>query len=146
MSLNIAILSGNVGKDPETLFTQGGMAICKFSLATTKKVKGEKVTSWHNIVCFQKLAETVQQYVTKGSAIEVRGEISYQQWEQDGVKKYKTEIIAYEVGFQGGGKKQDSNQSITPPVATRQDTYQGPGQDAATQSGGFNDDLSDIPF
>lgn len=97
--VNKVIILGNLGRDPETSYTQSGMAICKFSLATSKKVKGEKVTSWHRCTAFQKTAELIQQYVTKGQQLYVEGELSYGSYEKDGVTHHTTDIIVNQITF-----------------------------------------------
>ncbi len=120
--MNRVVLIGNVGKDPEIRYAQSGMAICNFSIATTKMAKGEKKTSWHNILCFDKTAENVSKYVVKGSKVAVSGEIQYSEWEKDGQKHYKTEIIANEIEFLDS-KKPDGQQGQghQPTAASRQD-------------------------
>lgn len=95
--MNKIILIGNVGKDPEIFRTTENLPISKFSLATTKKRKGEDQTSWHNIITFGKLSEIVEKFVNKGSKIALEGEIEYRSWENEGKKYYKTEIIAYNI-------------------------------------------------
>jgi single-strand DNA-binding protein len=104
-SVNVAILLGNVGKDPETKTFEGGQ-VTKFSLATNKSwVKdGEKkeVTTWHDVSAFGKLGEIVSKYVKRGSQIYVSGEIRVDSWENEaGEKKYRTYIVADEVQFLG---------------------------------------------
>ena len=88
--MNKVILIGNVGKDPEIFKTTENLQISKFSLATTKKRKGEDQTSWHNIITFGKLSEIVERFVKKGSKIALEGEIEYRSWENEGKKYYKT--------------------------------------------------------
>jgi len=141
--MNIVCLTGNLGKDPETRFTQSGMAVCSFSLATTKYAKGEKKTSWHNVVCFSKTAETAQQYLSKGSKCAVVGEISYSDWEKDGVKHYKTDIIANNIEFLDSKSGDTSRAEHAQHPAARADHYTKQGGNQ--QTGGF-DDGSEIPF
>lgn len=74
--INKVILLGRIGKDPEFKNTQSGMSLCKFSIATSKKIKGEQKTEWHNITTFGKLADIVGQYCKKGQLVYVEGEIS----------------------------------------------------------------------
>lgn len=93
------ILIGNLGKDVELKTTDSGAVIGKFSLATSKKVKGESVSSWHNIIVFNKTAELCAKYIGKGSKVMIEGEISYRTYEKDGEKKYFTEIIGNNVQF-----------------------------------------------
>ena len=107
--VNKVILLGNMGRDPELTYTQGGMAVCKFSLATSKKKKdGNDVTSWHRCTAFGKTAETIAQYVGKGQQLYVEGELSYGQYEKDGQKVYTTDIFVNEFTFVGGPKPENN--------------------------------------
>jgi single-strand DNA-binding protein len=97
--INRVILIGNLGKDPEVMTFDNGVKKASFSLATTESYKnkeGAKVdqTEWHNIVLWRGLAEVAEKYLKKGSQIYVEGKIKYRSYEQDGVKKYITEIYA----------------------------------------------------
>jgi len=113
MSVNKVILVGNVGKDPEVRYLEKGVAVAKFSLATSETYKGkdgEKVTSteWHNIVLWRGLAETVEKYVHKGSQLYIEGKIRTRSYDdKDGNKRYVTEIVADLM--QMLGKKSDSS-------------------------------------
>jgi single-strand DNA-binding protein len=113
--VNKAILVGRLGKDPELKYTQTGTAIVNFSLATSEewndKQTGEKKerAEWHSIVAFQKLAEICGKYLTKGSQVYVEGRIQTRDWEQDGVKRYKTEIVMEKLQMLGGGAKRESS-------------------------------------
>src|SRR5260370_15936168 len=100
-SVNKVILVGNVGKDPEIKYTPSGIPVGKFSLATNERFKDkngefQKRTEWHNIVAWQRLAEIVGEYVSKGSKLYVEGKIQTSSWEdrQSGERKYRTEIVA----------------------------------------------------
>lgn len=105
--INKVFLIGFLGRDPEARVTPNGLAITKFSLATTEKVKGEKTTDWHNIVTFGKTAEFCGRYLAKGREVFVEGRISYNKWEdKDGNKRITTEIIANSV--QALGKPAES--------------------------------------
>ncbi len=103
-SVNKVILVGNVGNQPESKFTPSGVAVTKFTLATNEKYKdksGEWVdkTEWHQITVWAKLAEIVNQYVTKGSKLYVEGKLQTESWEdkQSGEKKYRTGVTANEI-------------------------------------------------
>ncbi|RVT39056.1 single-stranded DNA-binding protein [Sphingobium algorifonticola] len=110
---NIVILAGHVGATPEARTTQGGTKITHFSLATSRPKRdsdgkvikdrdGYRVedTEWHRITCFNGVGKTVEDYVTKGMKVMVRGRIHYTSWtDQDDIKRYGTEIIADEVTF-----------------------------------------------
>ena len=99
--MNKIILYGNTGKDPEVKRLESGKIVAKFSLATSRRDKG-KTTDWHNIVVWDKLAELIEKYVPKRTAIIVEGELQYRNYEnKDGIKVYITEIIGREVHFTG---------------------------------------------
>jgi single-strand DNA-binding protein len=106
--VNSVHLIGNLGNDPETKYTQGGMAITRISLATTsvrKDKEGNAVesTQWHRVVFFGKLAEIAGEYLKKGSTAYVQGSIKYDKYTgSDGVEKYTTDIIADSMQMLGG--------------------------------------------
>ena len=98
--LNKAILIGRLGKDPEIRYTQDGKAVANFTIATNEEWKdkntGEKKerTEWHRIVAFGKLGEICSEYLSKGRLVYVEGRLQTRSWEQEGVTKYTTEIVA----------------------------------------------------
>jgi single-strand DNA-binding protein len=100
MSVNKVILVGNVGKDPEVRYLEGGTAVCSFPLATSETYRnrdGDRVTTteWHNIVLWRGLAEIAEKYVKKGSQLYIEGKIRTRSWDdRDGNKRYTTEVIA----------------------------------------------------
>jgi len=106
--INKAILVGNLGNDPETRYTQGGMAVTKISLATTSVRKdrdgnNQEKTEWHRVTFFGKLGEIAAEYLRKGSQVYVEGRISYSEHTgDDGQKRYYTDIIADEMQMLGG--------------------------------------------
>jgi single-strand DNA-binding protein len=107
--VNKVFLLGNVGKDPEIRSTAGGMTVASFSLATADRAKDAQgnwadKTEWHNIVCFQRTAEVVRDYVKKGSQLLIEGKIQTRSWDDktSGEKKYKTEILCNELTLLGG--------------------------------------------
>ena len=101
--VNKVILLGNVGRDPETRYAQNGTAVTRFSIATSEiwkdRSSGEQQerTEWHNIVCFARLAEVAGEYLKKGSKVYIEGQLRTSSWEQDGLKKYRTEVNAREL-------------------------------------------------
>jgi single-strand DNA-binding protein len=110
--INKVILIGNLGRDPETRYTQGGSAVTQFSIATSEnwrdKATGEQQerTEWHNVVCFARLAEIAGEYLRKGSKVYIEGSLRTSSWEQDGQKRYRTEIMARDMQMldsRGGG-------------------------------------------
>ena len=106
--INKVILVGNLGNDPETKYTQGGMAVTKVSLATTSVRKDregntQERTEWHRVTFFGKLGEIAGEYLRKGSQVYVEGSIRYDKYTgQDGVERYSTDIIADEMQMLGG--------------------------------------------
>lgn len=106
--INKVILVGNLGNDPETKYTQGGMAVTRISLATTSVRKDrdgnqQERTEWHRVVFFGKLGEIAGEYLRKGSQVYVEGSIRYDKYTgQDGVERYSTDIVADEMQMLGG--------------------------------------------
>ena len=100
-TINKVELLGRVGTDPEMQYTPGGTAVTKLRLATDRYRKdGEDETDWHNIVCWSKTAEAVNEYVGKGDRIYVAGRLVQNSWESDdGQRRHRTEIHASEVVF-----------------------------------------------
>ena len=101
-SLNEVNLIGRLGRDPEMRYTAAGTAVCSFTLATNRFRQGadgtpQEETDWHNIVTWDKLAETCNQYLTKGRLVYIKGSLQTRSWEQDGQKRYKTEVVAREM-------------------------------------------------
>src|ERR1700709_2073338 len=107
--VNKVLLLGNVGKDPHIRSPAGGMTVASFPLATADRQKDAQgnwadKTEWHNLVCFQRTAEVVRDYVKKGTQIFVEGKIQTRSWDDktSGEKKYKTEILVNELSLLGG--------------------------------------------
>ncbi len=106
--VNKAILVGNLGRDPELRYTQGGQAVANFSLATSesfndKSGQRQERTEWHRIVVWGKVAENCAQYLAKGRTVYVEGRIQTREWEnKEGQKQRTTEIVAQTVQFLGG--------------------------------------------
>jgi single-strand DNA-binding protein len=105
-SVNKAILIGNLGRDPEVRYTNSGMAVANFSIATKESFNDrggarQERTEWHNIVVWGKQGEACAQYLKKGSPVYIEGRISYREYEaKDGSGKRKiTEIVAMRVQF-----------------------------------------------
>ncbi len=112
--VNKVILIGNLGRDPELRYTQGGRAVANFTLATTERVQSREAgsdergewqekTEWHRIVTWGKTAENCAQYLQKGRSVYVEGRLQTRDWEdRDGQKRRTTEIVAQRVQFLGG--------------------------------------------
>jgi single-strand DNA-binding protein len=114
--INKVILVGRLGKDPEVRAFEGGTKKASFTLATSeiyKDKEGKKVeqTEWHLIVCWRTLAEIAEKYLTKGKQIYLEGRLRTRSWEDNGVKKYVTEIEA--TTFTMLGSKQEDGEKPT---------------------------------
>ncbi|SDS44386.1 single-strand binding protein [Polaribacter sp. KT25b] len=113
-TVNKVILIGNLGDDVKMHYFDGGNSIGRFPIATsenyTNKQTGEKITTtdWHNIVVRNKLAEICEKYLSKGDKVYVEGKLKNRQWEQDGVKRYSTEVHVHEMTFLTTKKSLDS--------------------------------------
>ena len=106
MSLNKVMLIGNVGRDPEIRHLANNSIVASFPLATSEKFKlksGElqEQTEWHNIVCWQSLAELAENYIKKGSRLYLEGRIKTNSWidKTSQEKRYSTDIIASSILF-----------------------------------------------
>ena len=143
MSVNKAILIGNLGRDPEVRFTGSGKAVANFSIATSEvfsDAQGQRQerTEWHNIVVWGKQAETCGQYLQKGRQVYIEGSIRSRQYDdKDGNKRYITEIVAQRVQFLGGGGAGGGGRSAGPRDAVA-DEPPGSGAPGAPED--------DIPF
>jgi single-strand DNA-binding protein len=105
VSVNKAILIGNLGKDPEIRYTQSGKAVTSFSLATSEKWKGQdgqqqESTTWHNIVAWGRQAEVLKEYTGKGSKLYIEGRISNRTYDKkDGTKGFTSEVVVQNFQF-----------------------------------------------
>ncbi len=103
--VNKVILVGRLGNDPEIRYTQQGVAVTNFNIATSenwldKTGQKQERTEWHRIVVWGKMAEVCSQYLTKGRQVFVEGRLQTRQWEdKEGGKRYTTEVVAATVQF-----------------------------------------------
>ena len=124
-SVNKVILVGNLGRDAELRYTPGGSPVATLNLATTevwndKAGQRQEKTEWHRVVLWGKTAESLNEYLTKGTQIYVEGRLQTRPWDdKDGNKRYTTEIRGDRVvllggGGGGGGGRQQSRPSAAP--------------------------------
>ena len=113
--INKVILVGNLGKDPDMRYTAGGDAVGNLSIATSESWNdnqtGEKKekTEWHRVVFFRRIAEVCGEYLKKGSSVYIEGSLRTRDWEDDqGNKRYTTEIIGREMQMLGGRRSEDN--------------------------------------
>lgn len=164
MSLNKVILIGNVGKDPDVRYFDSGAAVANFPLATSERgytlANGTVVperTEWHNVVVRRDQVAFVEKWVKKGSGVYVEGKIRTRTYDdQNGVKRYLTEIHADRVEFfnwgsgnrtEGATTSTSSQQAVQPQAAQPTTPYQQPVAQAQQQDS-FSDSNSadDLPF
>lgn len=108
MSLNKVILLGRLGRDPEIRYTQSQLTIANLNIATDERRPDgnggwKQETEWHRVVLFGKQADLAKQYLTKGREVLIEGSLRTRQWQdQQGQKRYSTEIVAQNMRFVGG--------------------------------------------
>ena len=151
--INMVIVMGNVGAEPEVRYTPSGSAVTNVSIATSESWKDKQSgetqerTEWHRIVFYNKLAEIVGQYVRKGSKLYIKGSIRTRKWQdQAGQDRYTTEIIAEDMQMldRKGENEFDGSSSIdqTAPAQPSRQSSQAASTVAAVES----DEHDDIPF
>ena len=145
-SVNKVILVGNIGKDPEVKFTASGVPVARFSLATTERFKDDsgkfqERTEWHTVVAWQRLAEIVGEFMSKGSKVYVEGKLQTSNWEdrQSGEKKYRTEIVAKDLVLLGSREK---GNGLQPPRSDQGEKH----KVSDVGSAGAAELDSDVPF
>ncbi|TSC92834.1 MAG: single-strand DNA-binding protein [Candidatus Berkelbacteria bacterium Athens1014_28] len=155
-SLNRATILGNTTRDPEMRYTPNGHAVASFSVATnrrwTNRETGEmqEQVEFHDIVLWGKMAENASQYLKKGQPVYVEGRLQTRNWEgQDGVKRYRTEIVADNFILLGrksdsGGYEAPRAEKSTNTEEKPADAVEKPAEKPAADSEEI--DINDIPF
>jgi single-strand DNA-binding protein len=145
-SLNKVMLIGNIGADPDVRSTPSGTKVVKLSLATNRKFQDrggqqQERTDWHRLTLFGKLADIVEQYVSKGDRLYVEGRIEYSQTQDDkGGTKYWTDIVAQEIVMLGAGPgESDIGASSSGPAP-------GAKESAPSPSPNLSEPDDDLPF
>ena len=106
-SVNKVILVGNLGRDPEVRYTQGGAPVANFTLATNdvwtdKSGARQEKTEWHRVVVWGKTAEIVREHLSKGKQVYIEGSLQTRQWDdREGNKRSTTEVKANRVVLLG---------------------------------------------
>ena len=138
-TVNKVILIGNLGSDPEVKTTPGGALVANFSLATseswTDKNTGEKQekAEWHRLVLWRRLAEIASQYLNNGAKIYVEGKLQTRSWDDNGQKRYMTEVVVDQLEKPGSDRQNGSTAQNEEPAA-------------APYVGGGAPDDADLPF
>lgn len=145
-SVNKVILLGRLGKDPDFKQAKGGLAICNVALATSRKFRDkdgnrQEEVEWHRVALFGRTAEIARDYLKKGSEVYIEGRLRTREWEQDGVKRWSTEIVAE--SMQLGARPKDGSAGSTPANRTSSNDYaRASGRAAPAEA----DTGEDIPF
>ena len=112
-SLNKVMIIGNLGKDPEMRYTPAGLPVANFTVAVNRRTRGRDggegrdETEWFNVVAFDKLAETCNQYLQKGKQVFIEGRLQTRTWDdQQGQKHSRTEVIARDMVMLGSRDRQ----------------------------------------
>ena len=148
-SVNKVIVLGRLGKDPELRYTQGGTAVCSMSVATSEKRKDnqgntQENTEWHRIVVWSKAAENCSKYLAKGREVYIEGRLQTRSWEDNnGQKRYATEIIANQVQFIGSAPQGQQQQQQQRPEFKDNGQFANHNSSPPPQDHGS---LDDIPF
>jgi single-strand DNA-binding protein len=129
--MNCVILSGNLGNDPELRHTASGKAVCSFRIGT-QEYKDE--TEWHNVVCWDVIAEVAGKYLTKGSRVNILGRIQHTKSESNGKTFYRDQVVVSPGGLEFVGKAPKDR------AAENRAAVVGPKPDVADDPDG------DIPF
>lgn len=119
--LNLVLLAGNLGNDPEVRYAASGTPVGSFSLAISSKIKSdgkeEERVEWVRVVCFSSVAETCGKYLGKGDSVFIMGKVRTRKYtDKEGADKKVTEIVADRVQFLTLKKKSDEGPVDSPPV------------------------------
>lgn len=149
--INKVILVGNLGKDPEVRYLEGGTAVANFPIATSEsykdKTSGERKTNteWHNIVVWRGLAEIAEKYLKKGSQIYLEGKLRTRQWQdKDGNNRYSTEVVAE--NLQMLGRKDDNTASGNTIQASSPAPAKAGAPIPSPETNKSSDQVDDLPF
>lgn len=124
MYINKCFIFGNLTRDPELRALPSGMNVCSFSVATNRVYKDrdgkkQEQTDFHNIVVFGRQADSVSQHLKKGASVFIEGRLQTRSWEKDGMKQWRTEVIADRVQFgpraKGSGSPSDESKPENDP-------------------------------
>ncbi len=151
MDLNKVMLIGRLTRDPELRNTPGGKSVASFSIATGRtwtdaQGQKQKQSEFHNIVMWGKLGEIANQYLRKGGQVYIEGRLQTRDWTgQDGVKRYRTEVVADNMIMLGSRSAGSSEGGFSgpAPVQSGEPTYQA---DAPQEVMEEEIKVEDIPF
>ena len=164
MSLNKAMIIGNLGRDPEMRYTPGGQAVTQFTVAVNRNFRGQdgewqEETEWFRVVAWGQTGERAAENLRKGGKVYVEGRIQTRQWEDNtGAKRYTTELIADRVTNLERRPREDGDPGFTPRPSARPADAAAPAAAAPAAAAGAgaagsgaadeldHSDLDDLPF
>lgn len=132
MSINRVVISGNLTRDPELRSTASGMSVLNFGIAVNDRRKNGQTGEWEdyanfvNCVIFGARAESLSRFLVKGSKVMLEGKLRWSQWETDGQKRSKLEVIVDDLEFAGprpDGAGVPAPAAPTPPQVPSPDSY-----------------------
>jgi single-strand DNA-binding protein len=160
MSLNKAMIIGNLGRDPEMRYTPNGQSVTQFTVAVNRNFKGsdgewQEETEWFRVVAWGQTGERAAENLRKGVKVYVEGRLQTRNWEdQTGNKRYTTELVADRVVSLERRQRDEGDPGFTPPAARK--PVETPAGSASGGSGGSaggrngdqldQSDLDDLPF
>jgi single-strand DNA-binding protein len=157
MSLNKAMIIGNLGRDPEMRYTPNGQSVTQFTVAVNRNFKGsdgewQEETEWFRVVAWGQTGERAAENLRKGVKVYVEGRLQTRNWEdQTGNKRYTTELVADRVVSLERRQRDEGDPGFTPPAARK--PVEAPAGAASGGSAGGRDgdqldqsDLDDLPF
>ena len=152
MSINRVVISGNISRDPELRSTQGGMEILALGVAVNDRRKNQQTGEWEDCpnfvdcVMFGNRAKSVSRFLSKGSKVAIEGKLRWSQWERDGQKRSKIEVIVDEIEFMSRQQGQLGSEPVyaAPATAPQPQQQQQDYQSVYQQQPSIYDD--NIPF
>lgn len=151
-SLNRAQILGNLTRDAEMRYTPNGQAVSHFGVATNRRWKNQdgseaEAVEFHDVVLWAKPAEALTPFLKKGNPVYVEGRLQTRSWEgQDGVKRYKTEIVAENVILLGGRRQEAGTAPESPAAAPPHDITENPQTKESPAKSEEEIDIDEIPF
>ena len=124
MSINLVCITGNLTRDPELRSTASGMPVLGFGVAVNDRRRNPQTQEWEDypnfIDCtmFGSRAESVNNYISKGSKVAIQGKLRWTQWERDGERRSKIEVIVDQIEFMSGGAPKTLRSDVPAPVPT----------------------------
>lgn len=151
MSLNKAMIIGNLGRDPEMRYTPSGQAVTQFTVAVNRNFKGQngewqEETEWFRVVVWGQQAERAAEHLRKGNKVYIEGRLQTRQWEdQTGQKRYTTELVANQVTNLERRARDEAPEDGLPSQAARP-SRSAPAVEAAGDRPDDGGNFDDLPF